>query len=210
MFKKMNIDLEPEDLNDEMFEKIHFGIKNSKQLDLWVGKEHFRFINQKMIIPNELTISPVEVRLNLMIYNSKVTTKRDLEKTEPYKRLDKIRSAEGKNNLHTVVLDLMRQTDKRNIVFDPFEFDDITGAHNTDYLFTQLQIAAGMNTVTTQMGLLDIPWDYHYDIYIINNKAQVIPISLENQEPLNLARPLRREHNLFKMWRSGGLGEQFL
>lgn len=210
MFKEMNIDLEPEDLNDEMFEKIHFGIKNSKQVELWVGKEHFRFINQKMVLPNELTLSPLEVRLNLMIYNSEVTAKRALEKTEPYKRLDLIRSAEGKGKLHSVVLDLMRQTDRRSIVFDPFEYDDISGVHNTHYLLTQLQIVAGNNVVTTQMGLLDIPWDYHYDIYIINNEAQVIPIDLNNQEPLKMLKQLRREHNLFKLWRSGGLGDQFL
>ena len=211
-FKQITIDCSPEDLNGstEMFEKIHFSIKNSKQVELWVGKEHFRFIEQKMIIPTELTLSPVEIRLNLMQYRKEVTTKNDLMETQPFKRLDNIRKVEGKNKLHMAVLDLIRQTDKRVIIFDPFEYDDLSGFHNNNYLMTQLQIVAGNNIVTTQMGLLDIPWDYDYNIYIVNNQSQLISVDLQDQSPLNISRQIRREHNLFKLWRSGGLGDQFL
>ena len=211
-FKQITIDCSPEDLNGstEMFENIHFSIKNSKQVELWVGKEYFRFIEQKMIIPTELTLSPVEIRLNLMQYRKEVTTKNDLMETQPFKRLDNIRKVEGKNKLHMAVLDLIRQTDKRVIIFDPFEYDDLSGFHNNNYLMTQLQIVAGNNVVTTQMGLLDIPWDYDYNIYIVNNQSQVISVDLQDQSPLNISRQIRREHNLFKLWRSGGLGDQFL
>lgn len=212
LFKVMTIDCEPEDLNGdtEMFERIHFSIKNSKRLDLWIGTEHFQFADQQMLHPAKLTLSPVEIQLNLMQYRKEVTTKNDLMETQPFKRLDNIRKVEGKNKLHMAVLDLIRQTDKRVIIFDPFEYDDLSGFHNNNYLMAQLQIVAGNNVVTTQMGLLDIPWDYNYSIYIVNNQSQVISVDLQDQSPLNISRQIRREHNLFKLWRSGGLGDQFL
>jgi hypothetical protein len=210
LFKEFTIDCDSVDIGLEMFEKIHSFIQCSSEVDLHIDGVHYRFENRELVLPEQLTLSPVEIRLNLMRYRTKITSTRDLQQTELYKRLDKIRKVEGKNKLHQQALDIVRNATRKMVIFDPFGYDDLSGMHTHEYLFAHAAMMASTNLITTQMALLDIAWDHDYDVYIVNNDSKIVMITLENQEHLNISRQLRREHNLYKMWRAGGLGDQFL
>ncbi len=210
LFKEINIECDSVDIDKEMFERIHSFIQSSREVDLHIDDVHYRFENREMVLPEQLTLSPIEVRLNLMRYRTKITSTRDLQNTELYKRLDKIRKVEGKNKLHEQAIDIIRNATRKLVIFDPFGYDDLSGLHTHEYLFAHAAMLASTNLITTQMALLDIAWEHDYDVYIVNNDSKIVMIGLENQEHLNLSRQLRREHNLYKMWRSGALGDQFL
>ncbi len=210
LFRDVNIDCDSVDIDSEMYDKIHTFINNSRTLDLYIDNVHYRFENRVMVFPVHLKLSPIEVRLNLMRYRTKISTTAELHQTDLYKRLDKIRKVEGKNKLHIQAVEFIRNSKRKLIIFDPFGYDDLSGLHTHEYMIAHAAMLASTNVITTQMGLLDIAWDHGYDVYIVNNESKIIFIDIDNQESLNISRQLRREHNLYKMWRAGALGDQFL
>ena len=93
------------------------------------------------------------------------------------------------------------------LFFDPYHYEVLDGfvVHDS-YLNTINKMEMGCNLFTRQMGALDLPWQLDYDVYIMNHHGQPILIS---NETLDIPKELRPAHNLFKLWRSGGLGDQF-
>ena len=126
LFKEINIECDSVDIDKEMFERIHSFIQSSREVDLHIDDVHYRFENREMVLPEQLTLSPIEVRLNLMRYRTKITSTRDLQNTELYKRLDKIRKVEGKNKLHEQAIDIIRSATRKLVIFDPFGYGDLS------------------------------------------------------------------------------------
>lgn len=114
--------------------------------------------------------------------------------------------------MHLTNLDLiinLLEGNKQVIIFNPNHIEFGPGdVPPTIYTYAETWdlIQSKTNFITLQMGLLDTCWDYGYDVYIINNSR--VPVLISN-ETLDIPKELRHEHNLFKLWRSGGLGEQF-
>ena len=92
------------------------------------------------------------------------------------------------------------------VVFDPFQHDSLNGLTETNYLMARDKIIHSCNIVTNQMGLLELTELGSEKIYIVNNKSKLVEIS---NETLDISKELRPTHNLFRLWCSGGLGEQF-
>jgi len=55
---------------------------------------------------------------------------------------------------------------------------------------------------TTQMCFLTDAWDLGLDVWIVNYDE--IPIQIKNGMP-GVDKELRKEHNLFRLWRAGAL-----
>lgn len=117
----------------------------------------------------------------------------------------------GKQEVNSIALQdiLLRSVTvgKPQIIFDPNHVvtDKIFGS-NISYVKAWELIQAKVSFITPQMGLLDVCWDYDYDVYIINNENVAVLIS---NETLDINKHLRPSHNLFKLWRAHGLGEAF-
>ncbi len=124
--------------------------------------------------------------------------------TDKYKRLNKIR--ESNNQLHNEILTTMRATEQHVIIFDPFQHDTLSGLTETNYMLARDKIIHGCSLLTNQMGLLELATLGEEKIYIVNNDSKLVEVS---NETLDISRELRPAHNLFKLWRSGALGDQF-
>lgn len=149
----------------------------------------------------------VVLRSDKLFYGKRRLKNSEYQLTDSYKRLNKIR--ESKNDLHTEVLHILSTVgaEEQVVIFDPFEHDSLTGILETNYLNARNKFTHGCDLVTTQMGLLDIVTLGEERIYIVNNQSKVIEIS---NDTLDIDRELRPAHNLYKMWRAGALGKQFL
>lgn len=125
--------------------------------------------------------------------------------SDEYKRLNKIRSSQ--NDLDKKIGDLViPNTDRQVVILDPFEYDSISHLTETNYLIARGKLKAGCNLVTNQMAILELLEYGKEQIYITTDKGDVVEIS---NETLDISKEIRPVHNLFRMWRSGGLGEQF-
>lgn len=131
----------------------------------------------------------------------------DYQNTECGKRLLEIAQSSNGEKLLQRVLNIVHRHDEKVIIFDPFNYWPLEGISVNGYLEARSMIECGVSFYTVQMGLLDIVRDYNYRVYIVNNIGEPILIS---NETLKIDRVLRPAHNLFKMWRSGALGDQFL
>lgn len=129
----------------------------------------------------------------------------DYLNSDEYKRLNKIRGSQ--NNLDMKLADLIIPiTDRQVVILDPFEYDSISHLTETNYLIARGKLKAGCNLVTNQMAILDLLELGKERIYITTDNGDVVEIS---NETLDISKELRPAHNLYKIWRSGGLGEQF-
>jgi hypothetical protein len=126
--------------------------------------------------------------------------------TPEYQRFAELRQNKARVDI-VKITDLLTTNDKSNVIFDPYQYEvlDEFVVHDS-YLNTVNKMKMGCNMFTRQMGALDLPWDYGYDVYILNHHG--VPILISN-ETLDINRELRPAHNLFKLWRSGALGDQF-
>ena len=127
-------------------------------------------------------------------------------RTPEYQRFAELRQ----NKAHVDIVkitDLLTTNDKSNVIFDPYHYEVLDEFTVLDsYLSAVSKLEMGSNLYTRQMGALDLPWQLDYDVYIMNHHGQPILIS---NETLDIPKELRPAHNLFKLWRSGALGDQF-
>lgn len=126
--------------------------------------------------------------------------------TAEYQRFAELR--ENKAQIDIVkITDLLTANDKSNVIFDPYHYSALDEFVVLDsYMSAVSKLNMGSNLYTRQMGALDLPWQLDYDVYIMNHQGSPILIS---NETLDIPKELRPAHNLFKLWRSGALGEQF-
>lgn len=94
-------------------------------------------------------------------------------------------------------------------MFYPFsDYKDgalLTGYGETDCAFHDAK--DGDHVHTSQMCFLNKAWDEGYAVFIINSIG--IPVYIHNGMK-GVDKELRKEHNLFRLWQAGALGNLLL
>lgn len=133
--------------------------------------------------------------------------KTEYQSTEYGKRLLEIAQSSNGDRLLQRVLTIVHRHSEKVIIFDPFNYWPLEGISVNGYLEAVGMFNCGVSFYTVQMGLLSLVNNSGYNVYIVNDVG--VPILISN-ETLNLDRELKPTHNLFTLWRSGALGDQFL
>lgn len=81
----------------------------------------------------------------------------------------------------------------------------LTGYGETEFAFGAA--TDGDDIHTAQMCFLNKAWDEGYAVFIINSSG--IPVYIHNGMK-GVDKELRREHNLFRLWQGGALGNRLL
>lgn len=86
------------------------------------------------------------------------------------------------------------------IIFYPFGDDQAVQSFSDTG--EAIKSRSGEYIHTTQMCFLTDAWDFDMDIWIVDRKGQAVQIK---NGMLGVDKELRKEHNLFRLWRSGAL-----